>query len=361
VKLLTLFTGLVITALAATGCKKTDADTDAGNHESKKSESNTENPLAPKIPAEWSLEKSLPVVKADTGNKTPYNCFVYSESSYDRKDVAADIPQLGIKRNAENEVIVLATSEAVAIDILNKAFIGPTWIHGQPMPEEEHLRVKGCHPLIASSGAKASDKPLDQYETVTDALQSAYYYYALKGGPIPYEKIANEFFSDYRSEADAFKKHDLLVSATSQINAGVAKAKENPYIHLTMNGNIGAYDFAKSSYALASLVGPRMIVTLGHSEHTGGGEQSTSNNSYQVRFNAAPKFLTFKPADENDARALEGNLAKHSRNVIADVYGKAQRADEINGQPYVLVDLTQVEVRPGNSDSVGPPLFSISN
>lgn len=340
--------------MGVAGCNKSEVDSGSGSPPAVRVGKGHEA-LAAEIPADWSLERALPVVLSDKGEKIVYTCLIYSETHMgSMRDVAVNIPQLGIRKVDADEVQVLASSEKIANAILSSAFVGPRDL---TRADPETLIVKGCRPVIASSGAKASDRPLSEHATIDDALQVAYRYYAAKGGAVPHEEIAKEFFADYRSESDAFVKRDLLTELATRFDSEVAKASKNPYVRINVGGEIGPYDFKNGKYSLESVVGPNLYLRVPHTDTGKDGSSTSGSTRYSVRFRAEPDFLSYKPASEEAARQMESALAPNFRKVTSVVFGKVIRADEINGNPYILVDVTRIEVRKYDAAATDEPLF----
>ena len=79
--------------------------------------------------------------------------------------------------------------------------------------------------------------------------QLTYLYYALSGEQPDYDKIAQQYWQDYRNTSDAFQKQAMLKTIVPQIEASINSAKKEryiafkPYVDIVPNGtNDGTFD-----------------------------------------------------------------------------------------------------------------------
>jgi hypothetical protein len=320
------------------------------------------------VPPNWSVDAALPILKADAGNQTTFNCLINANSRLEGPagNTAVNIPQLGIRKITPDTVELKASSVEAATKILTTAFVGAshTGDMGQVVPSNETLLVRGCRPVVPPTGARMADQPLDHYELLSDSFQVMEDFYAMTGAPVPYETLTRDLYPAFTTEPDAFKKHDLLQQATAEIAAAVKQAKPPFYVHLRIGGApLPPYDFGKGAYALKGLVDANSGATLQHSVRSNPGDVAMPLNGRQstadVQFLAAPRFFAYKPASEAEARNIEQHVAVNEHRVDFDVYGKVIAAYPVDGVRTLLVELTQLDIRPTGAAATSPPVIHI--
>lgn len=319
----TLFLVLLSSLAFLSACG--DKAADAGEGSTNVSDG-SETPTVDHVSDDWDAGRMKAAMDADRGEKSTFVCTVLVSDMVSSAGIAEAIPALGVEKRSDAEMVLQATSAESAQKILE----GSTK-HGDV---NAHVQVRRCVREHAASDVKFSERPESDYQEI-DALTSIYQYYAVSGQTPPYEKLADRW-SGYSVIQDAFDKRDRLAEITSEINAGIARAKTNPYVKIDFQSEIPKFDFDKGAYPLSEVIGPRTYITPSGNMGTRG---------YRVMFNQRELFASFAPNGEADAREIESGVSEGMRQHLVQVYGKIEAAEMRDDRETLLVTPTRVTVQ----------------
>jgi hypothetical protein len=187
----------------------------------------------------------------------------------------------------------------------------------------------------------AADKsvPLESYAVLNSGKQLMFAFLAVDSMPLNYEKVAGFLSQDYRSQADEFKKRDILSALKPVIDAEVAKAKKGGYFYMTINDSLESYNFEAKSFA-----------------HTGFDDGSFRYffdlGQYKLKFSNSDKYRSIKVVDEVLAREIE-SLRSKGANLETAVYFYIN-STEI-GSDFAIAEITKIRIK----DKTGRTLVEI--
>lgn len=173
-------------------------------------------------------------------------------------------------------------------------------------------------PPVAPAAQGDPSTPLSQYQRLNSGQQILLAYWAVSPLPMDHERLAEQLFANYANERDNFKKRDMLKVLAPQIDAEIAKARQNKYYVMTVSGPqqmpstvLSQYDFNRKSFGVVPL-------------HDSGLHYFHDRANYRLGFDNAEQFQWLTVSNEEAARAIEALRADGSyRNVGAltlDVY-----------------------------------------
>jgi len=331
---LTLAVVASIALLSACGSKET-AEGQSDSNAATEDTSGNENKF-------WDPALVKAALDADRGEKSIVVCTTLASDRFTSYGVAEAMPSAGIEKRSDTDMAIPATSADAAEKALRAGWKGAVRMM-------EDLDVRRCVREHNSSEAKHSERPESAYQDI-DALRSIYLYYAVSGEKPPYETLANNWrgFSGMR---DAFEKRDRLVEITAEINAGIERAKANPYAWIEFQSKLPEFDFSSGTYPLEKVLGPRTYITPSGDGFSG----------YPVMFVQRDTFAEFRPESDTRARELEALISDGMRQHLVRVYGKVEAAENRDGRPTVMLSPTKVSVvQPERWDIKNPQkLFEI--
>lgn len=170
--------------------------------------------------------------------------------------------------------------------------------------------------------------------------QLTYLYYALSGEQPDYDKIAQQYWQDYRNTSDAFQKQAMLKTIVPQIDASINSAKKEryiafkPHVDIITNGtNDGILDL--THYTLSNGY-------FGYSFFKGNSDYSGLYCTNCNDFANFAKFSFF--SDESHEKELIKKISS-TRSWSVKVYGHADGSG-VNGMgfQYIKVKIDHLQL-----------------
>ena len=168
-------------------------------------------------------------------------------------------------------------------------------------------------PAPAVQGDPAT--PLTQYQRLKSGQQLLMAYWAVSSLPVDHERLAEQLFTDYATERDSFKKRDMLKALAPQIDAEIAKAKQNKYYVISVTNRytspsevLAPYDFNRKAFGVQVLRESGLHYFNDHAQ-------------YRLGFDNTEPFQWLAVSGEEAARGIE--TLRTSRNagaLMLDVY-----------------------------------------
>lgn len=155
--------------------------------------------------------------------------------------------------------------------------------------------------------------PLEQYREITSGHELMFLWIANAGMPADYASIAADYSDEYRRTQDAFRRNDLLAALKPRIDAGIAQAKQSPYLiwDSSESSLLDHYDFETKSFPVrASVLQPTAYGYF-------------NDSRYRIAFSSGAEFERLRIEDEAQARRIESMIGRYPP-MRARVYAFAQ-------------------------------------